>query len=494
MEAILLLIRIVLAAVFAVAAVGKLLDRPGAEKAARDFGVPDNAARPLALWLPVAELFFALLLLPVSTAWFGAFGAFALLAAFTVAMIRQMQQGNAPDCHCFGAFHSEPVSPKSLIRNVALTLLALLLVVRGWNRQGLGLTDLTDELALDLIFGLAIVALLGAAVHYLKTIGERQTEIVRRLDVMEWAARQEAGSGEIAREGIVNPNDGLPIGSPFPDFELPDLKGRTVSFDDLLIELKPMLFFFVSPNCAPCQALLPEIGVWQKELAGRVEFVFLSRGGAEENAEKFGAHDFRRFLLQNEREVADAVRAQWTPTALLVGRDGRIVSHVAAGDEAIRELVAKISAENLDRDYFYFTARSGNGRAPKIGETVPELALRDLDGREIKSADFEGRRTLVAFWSTTCPHCRQMIADLQRWEREKAADEPDLIVFSEGDPQAHREFGLQSPIVLDEGYREAQKLGMYGTPSAVLVDERGRFASETAVGAPNIWALVGKGK
>lgn len=495
MEAVLLLIRIILAAVFAVAAVGKLLDRPGAEKAARDFGVPEDWARPLAVGLPIAELLIALLLVPVATAWFGAFGALALLAAFTIAMIRQMRQGNAPDCHCFGALHSEPVSPKSLVRNVVLTLLALVLVVRGWNNQGLGLADLPDALALDLIFGLAIVALLGAAVYYLKTINERQAEIVRRLDVIEWAARHEAGSGEIARDGVVNPHDGLPIGSPFPDFELPDLKGRTISFENLLGELRPMLFFFVSPNCAPCAALLPEIDAWRKELAGRVEFVFLSRGAHEENAEKFGADESQRFLLQNDREVADAVRAQWTPTALFVDRNGRINSHLAAGDEAIRELVAQIKAADLDRDYVYFTARrGGNGRAPKIGESVPEMALRDLDGKEIKSADFAGRRTLVAFWSTSCPHCRQMIGDLQRWEREKGADEPALLVFSEGDSQEHREFGLQSPIVLDEGYREAQKLGMYGTPSAVLVDERGRIASETAVGAPNIWALLGKGK
>jgi hypothetical protein len=35
---------------------------------------------------------------------------------------------------------------------------------------------------------------------------------------------------------------------------------------------------------------------------------------------------------------------------------------------------------------------------------------------------------------------------------------------------------------------------MFGTPSAVLVNEDGTIVSETAVGAPNIWALIGKRK
>jgi hypothetical protein len=35
-------------------------------------------------------------------------------------------------------------------------------------------------------------------------------------------------------------------------------------------------------------------------------------------------------------------------------------------------------------------------------------------------------------------------------------------------------------------------MGMFGTPSAVLIDENGIIATETAVGASNIWALLGR--
>ena len=76
----------------------------------------------------------------------------------------------------------------------------------------------------------------------------------------------------------------------------------------------------------------------------------------------------------------------------------------------------------------------------------------------------------------------------------KGADEPNLIVFSQGDEEAHKEIGLKSPILLDEGYKTAEQFGMFGTPSAVLINEKGKIVSETAIGASNIWALIGKRK
>jgi hypothetical protein len=49
-------------------------------------------------------------------------------------------------------------------------------------------------------------------------------------------------------------------------------------------------------------------------------------------------------------------------------------------------------------------------------------------------------------------------------------------------------------VILDEGHKTAAGFGMYGTPSAVLVNEDGVIVSETAIGAPDIWALIGKRK
>jgi len=263
-----------------------------------------------------------------------------------------------------------------------------------------------------------------------------------------------------------------------------------VTFEHLLGKVKPLLFFFVSPTCGPCEALLPEIEEWQNELKDRVEFVFISSGTPAANDEKFGGSSFKQILLQEDKEVSALFNAKWTPTAVLINSDGIIASHLSVGDDGIRDLVKKIKVENLDKEALFIATSS----KVKIGEEVPEFSMKDIEGRDITSKDFQGKKTLVTFWSTTCPHCQHMVEELKEWDRQKGLDEPNLIVFSEGDAEAHKEIGLKSPIVLDEGYKTAEKFGMFGTPSAVLVNEKGKIISETAIGADNIWALIGKRK
>jgi peroxiredoxin len=497
MEVVLLLIRIILFGIFALAGIGKLLDLPGSEKAVKDFGVPEDLAKPFSILLPVAEIFIAVLLLFVQTSWLGAIGGFLLLLVFIGGMIFQMAKGNAPDCHCFGQIHSEPVSAKSLIRNAVFASLAFVLIVSGSENQGLSLFDSSNDSSegnfMSLILGFATVGLLAAAVYFLKLISEQQTQIMRRIEILELTSHE---GREIERENVSNPREGLPIGASVPDFELPDVNGRSVAFEHLLAQSKPMLFFFVSPNCIPCAALLPEIEAWQKELEGKINFVFISSGQAKENLDKFAGGNLKQILLQKDREVSTLFGALWTPTALLVNADGTIASHPAAGDAAIRELVEKTKAQNFEEKFLFVVNENsnGNGKPPKIGENVPEFSIEDISGKQISQNNFQGRKTLVAFWSLTCPHCINMMEDLREWENQKGQDEPNLIVFSDGETEAHKTLNLNSPILIDKEYEIAQNFGMHGTPSAVLVNEDGRIVSETAIGAEQIWALVGKRK
>ena len=492
MDLALLVVRLVLFGIFALAGIGKLLDLEGSKKAVKDFGVPEELAGILGVVLPFVELTVAGSLLFISTSWFGAIGGILLLTVFTGGMIYQMAKGNAPDCHCFGQIHSEPVSRKSLIRNIAFAVFVVVLVVSGQGRQG---TDLAGGRVdgMQLILGIIIVALVAAVLLYLKQISERQSLILRRIDLLEMISREGL---PVERSHAGNPEDALPIGTPFPDFELPNLGGRIIAFEHLLADAKPILFLFVGPNCVPCRSLLPEIEGWRSELGDKLNFVFISSGKPDENIEKFGESGVRAILLQKEREVAEFVNARWTPTALFVGADGLIASRPAVGDNAIRELVGKIKAENLDAEFVYIA--NGNGaapdRLPKIGESVPEFSLNDLDGKEVSARDLRGKKTLVTFWSTTCPHCSNMMEELKAWEKQRAPNDPELLVFSDGDPDAHRNLALDSTLVLDKDYKTAEKFGMFGTPSAVLVNEDGTIVSETAVGAPNIWALIGKRK
>jgi len=485
MDELLLLLRIFLFGVFALAGVAKLLDPEGSEKAVKGFGVPEDLAKPVAFLLPVSEIVIALMLLARTTAWFGAILALLLLLVFIGGMLVQIAKGNAPDCHCFGQLHSEPVGKSSLIRNVGFAALALFLVGQGRDNQGLGLTQFSDDM-LQAVFLLGILVLMAVAVFYLKKIFEQQVQIQRHIEVLEVISRDGAS---VARDEAGTPTESLPIGAPFPDFELADTAGKKVKMSDLRSQQKASLFLFVGPDCGPCNALYPEVGEWQRSLAEKFSILLVSSGGVSENVEKFGTE--HPVLLQEKRELADQVKARWTPTAVYVNADGKIASHPAAGDVAIRELVGKLSTSDLAKEFTIFP--NENNQAPvKIGEEIPKFQFRDIKDVSITDEHLRGKHSMVLFFSPTCPHCVNMVEDLKEWDTTKGKDDPELLVFSDGDVEDNTAFGLKSHILLDKHHKFSNTIGMYGTPSAVLVNEKGEIITETGVGAANVWALIGK--
>jgi thiol-disulfide isomerase/thioredoxin len=293
----------VLAGVFAVAGVAKLADLEGSRSALRAFGVPRSLASPLGTLLPIAELATAgLLVAGMATA--GGLAAFVLLALFCSGIAVSLARGRTPDCHCFGQLHSSPAGPGTLARNAALIALA-------------GFVASQADLALS-----ALVAATGFA-----------------FAVAGWMLSRRATPAD--SDGVTR---GLAVGAPAPSFELPALEGYTISLRSLLASGKPALLVFSDPHCGPCQALAPEVAEWQRLHSDELTIAVIERrdGSAAPQRDEYGR---RTVLLQSESEVADAYGAQGTPTAVLVGADGRVASSVAGGSVGIEALMA----ESVDR-------------------------------------------------------------------------------------------------------------------------------------------------
>lgn len=485
MEIILLLVRLILFSVFALAGIGKLLDLQGSEKAVKAFGTPAEFARFFAVAIPIAELIFAFCFLFPQTAWLGALGGLILLASFTGAMIWQIRRGEAPDCHCFGQIHSEPVGVKSLVRNIIFAALAIVLIFAGRANQGRPLGATNREVGQNitlLLFALALVVV----VSYLKRLLDENRKLTSRVELLEL---MDVGGRPVERSEASDPAESLPIGAPFPDFELPDANGRVVTYEHVLAAGKPQMFFFVGPNCEPCKELLPDFEEWRNEFAESASFTFVSSGDVEANRERFGEEIAQTMLLQKGRELANVVLAKWTPTAIAVTSGGAIASHPAVGDMAIRDLMDRFREGDRNAETFHISNGSRPGRI-KIGQTVPKFLLKDLHGNEISEEFFKGRTTLAVFLSTTCSFCKEVVDEIREMEKEDAA--PQMIVFSEGDREQHIDWEIETPIVLEQNYKTAEKIGMFSVPSAVLVNENGIVVSEAAVGSQSIWALVGK--
>jgi peroxiredoxin len=511
-----LLARVLLALVFSVAGVAKLSDRAGSRQAVRDFGLPDWLAGPLSILLPLVELGVALALLPAATAWWGALGALSLLVVFVIAISVNLLRGRRPACHCFGQLHSEPVGWTTLVRNVVLAVVAGGLVVNGPAGVGPSALDWLGgleprELAV-LVGGLAAVGLLAAEAWLLLQLVAQNGRLLLKLDALD-AQLQTGNAAPTPAPAPPPPAGGLPVGSRAPDFNLPGLYGETLTLGALRAAGQPVVLLFMDPDCGPCGALLPEVGHWQRELAGRLTLAIISRGTAQANLHKTADHGISRVLLQQNREVAERYLAFATPSAVVVEPDGQIGSLLSAGADAIRALVASAVATGPEAPAPSLAVLPAvappNGKCPncgqdhgvaavpvppsgaQVGAPAPALQLPDLAGKTVDLAQFRGQRTLVLFWNPGCGFCQQMLPDLRQWETHPPAGAPRLLVVSAGTAEANRVQGLRSPVLLDPNFSVGPGFGVGGTPSAVLVDAQGRIAAPAGVGAAGVWALVG---
>ncbi len=501
MGGLLLIARLALAGVFALAAVGKLTDR-NARRAMIRFGVPASLATPVVIALPLAEIGVAVALIPAPTARLGALASVGLLSAFTIAIVVNLALGRRPDCNCFGQVHSSRVGAATILRNLALGAVAAFI---AWGGPGLELSAAVARVA-DLMLtpsdgdvplrpadvigaaaGIALFALVVIQGWLVFNLIRQNGRLLSRVEVLEAAT----GAADVPRGPLL----GLPIGAPAPGLALSELdgfslsnpRGEAVSLRAVCGERQAVLLVFCDPEWGSCKEFLPQLARWQKEDGANVRVVLISRGSARLNRRLVADYGLSTVLVQRGRELSKAYGAKDVPSAVLIRADGRIGSRVARGAEAIAGLHAQARSPKLS----LITFDAAGATPPKLGHAAPPLSLPDLTGRTVDLWDFRGEEVVLLFWSPHCGYCKEMLRSLKRWERRAAEEAPRLVLVASGGAETNRAMGLRSAVVLDEDRKAGDAFGSSGTPSAVLVDRAGRIASEVVVGAEEVLALFG---
>jgi len=280
MEDVLLLAgRLLLAAIFGVAGFSKLASAARARESVIEFGVPASLATPITVALISGELAVAIVLLRSATVWYGAIGALVLLSFFSVAIAANLLRDRRPNCNCFGQLHTAPIGWPTFARNVALAAVAVLVIAYGRDAQTrVGWTiSLTPAEWLATTAVLVLFALLGVIATLLAQVLRQQGRMLLRFEGIE----ERLGIG--ARRAPASSRAGLTPGTPAPAFTLPDLEGISRSLGHVLSAKKPALFVFSNPACGQCQALLPEIAEWRRELGDTLTIAVITEDSADAN-------------------------------------------------------------------------------------------------------------------------------------------------------------------------------------------------------------------
>jgi len=413
MEILFLIIRLLLAGVLATAGIAKLLDLAGSRQAMLDFGLPATFAAPLGVLLPIVEIAIALTLLPALTAWVSAIDALVLFLLFIGAIVANLARGRTPNCHCFGQLHSQPIGRATLTRNGVLALLAGVLVVQGPQGIGPGLFAWLASLSLTtyliLLGALIVVGVMVGQGWVVLNLLRQNGRLLLRLEALEKHLGLADPTEENAQAAEATAPTGLPVGTTAPAFHLPALDGSQQSLPSLLAAGKPLLLLFSSVSCGPCLELMGEVAQWQKQYAERLTIAVVNRGTAEAVRAKAGELNPVYTLLQKEGEVAASYLVPGTPSAVLIGTDGRIRSSMAGGAPAVRDLVhnagqplALMADQRLRRAPIQLdTALSEANAEPTpsavtalVGAAAPSFQLPNLAGENVELAQLQGASSL----------------------------------------------------------------------------------------------------
>jgi thiol-disulfide isomerase/thioredoxin len=337
MDLLLLCIRIVLAIVLGSAGAAKAFDLTGTRKAVSDFGLPSLFARPTALLLPIAEFGTAVFLLSTKAAFWGAAIALVLLLAFAVIIAVNLINGRTPECHCFGQFHSRPISWALVMRDVALAIGAAAIMWEGPGASvAIAVRRLTQSAtAQPLPVAALSVAVLGFAFQAFLLLAtfQQHGRLLLRVGKLEQSASVSGSLGLMP-----SPLAGLPIGARAPSFELSSPNGR-MSLEELSSDGTPVVLVFSDPNCHACAELLPDIERLEKQYGEMVTFVVISRAPVSGNGTASAKQEFRNTAWQQNHEISESYKVSGVPAALVLRPDATIGTWLASGRPAIQTLV-----------------------------------------------------------------------------------------------------------------------------------------------------------
>ena len=118
---------------------------------------------------------------------------------------------------------------------------------------------------------------------------------------------------------------------------------------------------------------------------------------------------------------------------------------------------------------------------PLTGKAAPDFILDTLNARAVKFSDVsKGKNTIVFFWATWCPHCREQIQALKAQQPKlvKAGIEIVLVDIGEDLPVVKKFLQAKNynfNVFLDGSSYVAEMYQVFGVPTLFFVGTDGKI-------------------
>jgi thiol-disulfide isomerase/thioredoxin len=116
----------------------------------------------------------------------------------------------------------------------------------------------------------------------------------------------------------------------------------------------------------------------------------------------------------------------------------------------------------------------------EIGSRLPDFTVKDLQGREISSADLRGKVVLIDFWATWCQPCKQEMPGYQKLVDRYGSRgfavvgfKFDTMTDTEDPARFAKKIGVRYPLAVAVDDLKQKFGGIEGLPTTMLYDRQG---------------------
>ncbi len=126
-----------------------------------------------------------------------------------------------------------------------------------------------------------------------------------------------------------------------------------------------------------------------------------------------------------------------------------------------------------------FTRSQALGSAGvRIGASLPNFTLYDLQGNRVKLSDYAGRPVLINAWASWCPPCRAEMPALNQYYQTYKNTGLVILAINDGESQSIAadftgQIGVTFPVLLDPGTQVLDGYGIHDLPTSILVGRDG---------------------
>ena len=285
------------------------------------------------------------------------------------------------------------------------------------------------------------------------------------------------------------------IGTPAPRIVLETIDGEKIDLGSLYGK-KAVYLKFWATWCVPCRQQMPHFE-HAYETAGADLAVIAVDVGFNDSVEEI--RKYRKQLgitmpivFDRDGQVGAAFHLRVTPQHIVIGRDGRIrfVGHLA--DQELDAALLAARATSVGPVFASDGRHAPTQPRYGIGDEVPDLAPRTLDGHAfpLRIGGAKGPTVLVFLspWceeylattrpvvSANCRTAREQVSALARTEHVRWLGIASGLWATPQDLRQYRsKYQVDIPLTLDESGRLLREFGVNNTPTIIMVDARGRI-------------------